>query len=130
MSTNDAQSVADQYLGAGGSSDGEGYRLALEEVAWFLGHASNLNATRLELLRSLQTALPGAGGDLKELLTDLIVMESRVAGRGERLQSLMAELKEETLPHGVPVDQRRLRVALVEILEAAVRVQSAAEESP
>ena len=127
MSTNDAQSVADRYLRASGSSEGEGYRLALDEMRWLLGHASQLNATRLELLRSLQTALPRVGDDLKELLTDLIIMESRLAGRGERLQSLMAELKEEVLPEGVPVDEGELRDAVVEMLEAAARVQSVAE---
>ena len=59
---------------------------APDELAWLVAHASRLSATRLERLRSLQTALPGAGGELKELLTDLIIIESRLAGRGERLQ--------------------------------------------
>ena len=78
---------------------------------------------------SLQTALPGAGGELKELLTDLIIMESRPAGRSERLQGLVAELKD-ALPAGVPVDEQRLREAVVEMLEAAARVETAAERSP
>ena len=130
MTANDAEIVAERYLRASGRSEGEAYRLTLDELAWLVAHASRLSATRLELLRSLQTVLPGAGGELKELLTDIIIMESRLAGRGERLQGLVAELKDDSPPDGVPVDEQRLREAVVEILEAAARVETAAEGSP
>jgi len=126
----DAASVADRYLNAQGTHSEGQYRLTLDELAWLAAHASRLSATRLELLRSLQTALPGADGELKELLTDIIIMESRLAGRGERLQVLLAELKDDSPPDGVSVDQQRLREAIVEILEAAARVETAAEGSP
>ena len=64
------------------------------------------------------------------LLTDLIIMESRLAGRGERLQGLLGELEDDDLPDGVPVDEERLREAVVEILDAEARVETAAEGSP
>ena len=96
---------------------------APDELAWLVAHASRLSATRLERLRSLQTALPGAGGEL-------IIIESRLAGRGERLQGLAAELKDDALPAGVPVDEQRLREAVAEILEAAARLETAAEGPP
>ena len=105
--TANPKSVADGYLNAHGDVEKDQCRLPPDELAWLVAHASRLSATRLERLRSLQTALPGAGGELKELLTDLIIIESRLAGRGERLQGLAAELKDDALPAGVPVDERR-----------------------
>jgi len=130
MTEPNAGTTTDRCLGASGLVESEAYRLALDEVAWLLGHASRLSATCLELPLFLQIELPGDGGDLKELLTDLIIMESRLASRGERLHGQLAELTDETVAAGVSVDEQRLREAVVEILEAAAHVETAEEYSP
>ncbi len=130
MTEPNAGTTTDRCLEASGLVESEAYRLALDEVAWLLGHASRLSATRLELPLFLQIELPGDGGDLKELLIDLLIMESRLAGRGERLQDRLAELTDETVAAGVSMDEQRLREAVVEILEAATHVETAEEYSP
>ena len=85
MTSQDHESVAERYLAKATRSAAGHCRLGPQELVWLLDHTTRLNGLRLELLRGLQAALPGHHdqdiADLKELLTDLIIMHSRSSGR-------------------------------------------------
>ena len=120
---------ADLYLDVAGEASGEGYRLAIGHMLWLIGHATEASGMRLELLRALQTALagsdePGPVAELKELLTDLIIMQSRLQGREERLAALLQQAMEQNVPDGIPVEKAKLQAGIRSILDAAARIQS------
>jgi hypothetical protein len=67
----------------------------LEELIWLLGHATEMNEVRLRLLQSLQRGLSAQQtksgvaastvDDLREALTNVIIMQSRISEREETL---------------------------------------------
>ena len=97
-------------------------------MAWLIGHVGRLSAARLEMLKSLQTALPrdgeGAVAELKDLLSQIIIMQTRLAGREESLDGLLEELVRLRGTGGVALDERVVSGAAAEIVRAAERIQS------
>ena len=130
MSSRDARSVAAQYVGAAGRDVDGRYQLPLDELVWLVEHSTRLGELRLELLRALQTALPksdepGSVAELKDLLTNLIIMQTRVAGQGERLPELLALLHESGELDYVAIDEDAVRGAIEGIVGACARVEAA-----
>ena len=120
---------ADRYLDVAGETDGAGYRLGMEHMLWLVEHTTEASGMRLELLRALQTALaaPDEQGpmvELKDLLTDLIIMQSRLHGREERLVALLQQAMEQDAPEDVPIEKAKLQAGIRSILDAAARIQS------
>jgi hypothetical protein len=106
----------------------DGYRIEVEELAWLIGHVSRLTAARLEMLKSLQSALPREGegtvAELKETLSQIIIMQTRLTGREESLDDLLEELvRLGTISH-VALDESAVTGAAAEIARAAGRIQS------
>lgn len=120
---------ADRYLDVAGETDGAGYRLGMEHMLWLVEHTTEASGMRLELLRALQTALAvpdeqGPMAELKDLLTDLIIMQSRLHGREERLVALLQQAMEQDAPEDVPIEKAKLQAGIRSILDAAARIQS------
>ena len=117
-----------RYASAVGSTGDDGYRIDVAELAWLIGHVGSLSAARLEMLKSLQTALPrdgeGAVVELKELLSQIIIMQTRLAGREESLDGLLEELVRLRGTSGVALDEGVVSGAAAEIVRAAERIQS------
>ena len=129
----DRQSIVSRYLRATTEASGRQSLLSSDEALWLIDHAMDIGAARLELLRALQTKLPatddpGAIADLKELLTDLIVMQTRLSGREERLKVLLRQVADAGVLGRVPVEEPGLRHVLVAVLEASARVEQVAAE--
>ena len=123
-----SQHQAGGYASAVGSTGADGYRIDVAELAWLIGHVGVLNAARLEMLKSLQTTLPredeGAVAELKELLSQIIIMQTRLAGREESLDQLLQEIVRLGGASGVALDEGIVSGAAVEIVQAAERIQS------
>ena len=89
--------VADQYLATFGDAKGGRHHMPVEEVAWVIEQATRIASMRLALLKELQTALPatseGVAAPLKELLTNLIIMQTRTADRERDLTELLSQLQ-------------------------------------
>ncbi len=121
MSSQGAESIASRCVGTIGRTAGERYQLDIDYLVGLLGHCTRLGELRLELLRELQTSLSSSGEtgtvvDLKELLTNLIIMETRVSDRSERLSELLKDITEAGGLDRVPVDQ----VALTDAIQAII----------
>ena len=120
--------AAGRYASAVGSTKDDGYRIDVAELARLTGHVGRLNAARLETLKSLQSALPredeGAVSELKELLSQIIIMQTRLAGREESLDELLEELVRLGGTGDVALDEVVISGAATEILRAAERVRS------
>ena len=105
------------------------YRLGLDHLAWLIDHCTELGALRLELLRGLQAALPKSDdGDsvteLKELLTNLIIMQTRLADREASLHDALRRLVDDGRLDAVFLDEELLREAIQQIIDAPTRVRS------
>ena len=106
--------------------------LPLEELIWLLGHAAETNAVRLRVLQSLQRGLPAqqtkadiaASGpnDLKEALTNVIIMQSRLNEREATLLDGIKAARDQALLDSVPVDLENLRSAASGIVTAYHRL--------
>ena len=120
--------AAGRYASAVSSTEDGGYRIEVAELAWLTGHVGRLSAARLEMLKSLQSALPredeGAVSELKELLSQIIIMQTRLAGREESLDELLEELVRLGGTGDVALDEVVISGAATEILRAAERVRS------
>ena len=124
--------MANHYVDAAGRYVDGRYSLGFDELSWLAGHAGSLGAIRLSLLQALQTALSTSleNEDLeeaKELLTDLIIMQTRLARRGKGLQDLLGRLGSGGHVTTVPIDGSELRSVALDILCASRHVQQAAE---
>ena len=130
MNSQDSESIASRYVGTiGRTVDGE-YQLDIDHLLWLLGHCTGLGEFRLDLLRALQSSLLSSGEtgtvvELKELLTNLIIMETRVSDRSERLSELLKDLTEAGGLDRVPVDQLSLTDAIQAIIEVDDHVRAA-----
>ena len=130
MSTSDSESVVDSFLAAVGSEEDGRYLLRAEVLARLIRMLTDLGEMRLELLTGLQTALPRADEDspieeLKETMTNLIIMQSRTAGRESGVAYSILELAQSGEIGPVPVDREKMRGGLTALLEAAGRVRRA-----
>lgn len=127
MSPGSAESISSRYLRAAGQSSDQGYQLNIGELVWLVDHCTHLGEVRLGLLRALQSSLPGSEepgivAESKELLTNLIIMETRVSDRNERLCELLKQLASSRTPDRVTVDQVALTEAIQAITEASRRL--------
>ncbi|MCH8064150.1 MAG: hypothetical protein IH861_16805 [Chloroflexi bacterium] len=129
MSSQNEEDPTTLYLrNAGGPNEGR-YRLGLDHLAWLIEHCTRLGALRLELLRGLQAALPKSDdGDsvteLKELLTNLIIMQTRLADREASLHDALRRLVDDGRLDAVFLDEELLREAIQQIIDAPTRVRS------
>ena len=133
MSSLGAESIASRYVRTIGRPAGELYQLEVDHLVWLLGHCTRLGELRLDLLRALQSSLSSSGEtgtvvELKELLTNLIIMETRVSDRNERLSELLKHITESGALDRVPVDQVALTDAIQAIIEIYGQVRAAVGE--
>ncbi len=129
MSSQNADSVADRYLSMAGQAIEQQCQLTIEESIWLINLSSRLLGLRLELLRALQSALSRSGEqntvtELKELLTNLIIMQTRLADRDGRINELINQLAKDQILDGASVDEVALREAIVDILQACAHIES------
>ena len=66
----------------------------------------------------------GSITELKEYLTNLIIMQTRLADRDGRINELINQLAEDQILDGASVDEVALREAIVDILQACAHVES------
>ncbi len=129
MSSQNEESPTTLFLrNAGAPSEGR-YRLGLDHLAWLIDHCTRLGALRLELLRGLQAALPKSDdGDsvteLKELLTNLIIMQTRLADREASLHDALKRLVDDSQLDAVLLDEELLKEAIQQIIDAPNRIKS------
>ena len=134
MSSQKADSIADRYLQMAGRAIEQRFQLTIEELTWLINLSTRLLGFRLELLRALQSALPGSDEqgfitELKEHLTNLIIMQTRLADRDGRMDDLMNQLTDDQILDGASVDEVALRDAIVDILQACAHVESLAVDN-
>ena len=131
MNKRDNDAIASGYLEAvRGGRDGRS-RVSVDEVVWLVDHCYAQEDLRLELLRAVQAALPRSEEDdetseLKELLTNLIIMQTRVGERRPRLLELLRWLIEADALDGVSMDEGHLLNGIGGILSAADHVRNLA----
>ena len=128
MSSQNEESLTTLFLQNAGAPDEGRYRLGLDHLAWLIDHCTRLGALRLELLRGLQTALPKSDdGDsmteLKELLTNLIIMQTRLADREASLHDALMRLVDDSRLDAVSLDEELLRETIQQIVDAQARVR-------
>ena len=129
MSSQNEESLTTLFLQNAGAPPDEGrYRLGLDHLAWLIDHCTRLGALRLELLRGLQTALPKSDDrdsmtELKELLTNLIIMQTRLADREASLHDALMRLVDDSRLDAVSLDEELLRETIQQIVDAQARVR-------
>ena len=122
-----------RFIDSVGTRQGERYGIKLEELELILGSAHSLNTTRQEFLTALQRSLPtprdeepqpsdGLVSDLKDALTNVIIMQTRLSDREQSLLELLHQAAEQ---HAV--DEVRVGPEVVErwakaVLEARRRL--------
>ncbi len=132
MSSPNEESLTTRFLrNAGAPSEGR-YRLGLDHLAWLIDHCTRLGALRLELLRGLQAALPKSDDEdsfteLKELLTNVIIMQTRLADREASLHDALRRLADDSRLDAVYLDEKLLRETIQEIVDAPARVRSVSD---
>ena len=128
----DNESAVDSFLAAAGVEEDGRYLLRAEVLARLVRLLTDLGEMRLGLLTGLQTALPRADEgspmeELKETMTNLIIMQSRTAGRESGVAVNILELAQSGGIGPVPVDRERLRSGLTALLGAAGRIRHAGD---
>ena len=120
--------MASSYTANVGITVGDSYEITWEELAWLVGHTNSMAEARLDLLRSLQAALPsqeaGDIADLKELLSNLIIMQTRLAGREKELDESLSALSGIPPVSHIASNQDTISSVATEILNAAQRIRS------
>ena len=135
MSPESADSVASRYLRAAGQTTDERYQINIDRFTWLVDHCTQLGEVRLGLLRDLQSSLTASGdsdtvAEFKDLLTNLIIMETRMSGRNERLPEFLTQLANAEGLDRVPVDQATLAEAIQAIIQATDHVRAVAGDQP
>ena len=108
-------SAADSFVEAAGSREAGRYTVKSEELLWLLTSGQKRGASELELLKAVQRALPqpddeaGTLGELKGLLTNAIIMRTRLGEREADLAVLLERAVGEGLLDGVEVDEDVVR---------------------
>jgi hypothetical protein len=113
--------TADRYAEAVGPGETGRYAVRLEELGWLLRSSLRLNTSRLRLLTALQRGLPeargeqerapeaGPVGELKGVLTNLIIMQTRLNEREADLARLLERADDQGLATRVDVDPDDVR---------------------
>ena len=130
MTMSENESAVDSFLAAAGSEEDGRYTLSAQVLARLVRLLTDLGEMRLGLLTGLQTALPRADEgspieELKETMTNLIIMQSRTAGRESGVAGNILELAAAGEIGPAAVDRDKLRSGLTALLDAADRVRSA-----
>ncbi len=119
----DSQGPTQDYVRAAGEVGEEGqFSIKPQELSWLLQCTFQWNMLRLELLTVLQRSLdlPTAEesedstfaqltADMKRLLSDVIIMQTRVNRREENLAHLLDQAIDGEVLQGVPIDPKQLR---------------------
>jgi hypothetical protein len=93
-----------------------------------------LDGLRLELLKALQSALPrddepdDVVAELKDLLTNLIIMQNRLSGRDEELGQMLSRLDRSGALNDVPVDESIVRSLVDVIVQGSDHVRGGARD--
>ncbi len=130
-----AGDAIDGYLDAAGRRGAGGYALSAGELLWLLTSGQERGGDELELLKALQRALPqptdegGTIGKLKALLTNAIIMRTRLADREADLGGLLGQAVAEGRLTGVPVDEDIVRPLATLMVEGGERVRRVAESA-
>ena len=109
MSTeSEEDTIVSRYIDSVGTRQGESYEMRLEELELILASAHRFNTTRQELLTALQRCLPTPRDDepqlsaqqtlvseLKDALTNVIIMQTRLNGREQGLLELLKRAAEQ-----------------------------------
>ena len=109
---------------------GEGpYRLRLDHLVWLIDHCARLGVLRLELLKGLQGALSKSDDqdvvtELKELLTNLIIMQTRLSDREDSLNDALRKLVENSRLTSVLLDEELLTETIQKIVDAPTQIRS------
>ncbi len=87
------------------------------------------------LLRALQSSLPGSEqpgivAEFKELLSSLIIMETRVSDRNDNLSELLKQLTNGEGLDRVTVDQAALAEAIRAVIQAHGHARAVAGDQP
>ena len=129
-----AGDAVDGYVDAAGCRDDGGYALCAEELLWLLTSGQQRDGDLLELLKALQRALPqpadedDAIGELKALLTNAIIMRTRLREREDGLADLLGRAVDEGRLNTVPVDEDIARRIAALMVEGGERIRHAAED--
>ena len=130
-----AGDAVDGYLDAAGRRGAGGYALSAGELLWLLTSGQERGGDELELLKALQHALPQPNdegdmiGKLKALLTNAIIMRTRLADREADLAALLGQAVDEGRLAGVAVDEDIVRRIATLIVEAGEKFRRAAESA-
>ena len=125
---------ADGYVDAAGRRDDGGYALCAKELLWLLTSGQQRDGDLLELLKALQRALPQPAdedetiGELKALLTNAIIMRTRLREREDGLADLLGRVIEEGRLDAVPVDEDIARRIAALMVEGGERIRHAAKD--
>ena len=132
MDENKTADLVSRYIEATGGVSGGRHAMNKTEVVWLVDHSTRLGELRLELLRALQAALPrsdeteGPAAELKELLTNLIIMQSRLSEREGGLLGLLDEVVESGALKAAPVDEDIVIRAVLTIANGADHIRTVA----
>ena len=128
-----AGDAVDGYLDAAGRRGTGGYALSAGELLWLLTSGQERGGDELELLKALQRALPQPNdeddtiGELKALLTNAIIMRTRLADRETDLAALLGQAADEVGLDHAPVDEDIVRRIAALIAEGGARVRRASD---
>lgn len=125
--------VVGEYMARAGKAEEGRYTLSVEELVWLVRHCARLGALWLRLLKDAQAALPaqddGPVSELKDLLTNLIIMQTRLAGQEEGLDRLLRKGLEEAQLERVAVDELSLRSGIKGVVAAWVHMEAETGEN-
>ena len=130
MSTQEQERIVSAYLQAAGSQEGDRYAVKGEELSWLISYAAQLNAAKLRTLTALQHAIPQAGGlqELKETLTNVIIMQTRLKDREEALAKALSNAARSGAIKQVSTDATDIREMIKGSVEASQHVQQKASK--
>lgn len=127
--------LVSRYVEAVGVRQGECHAIRLEELELILASGHRLNTTRQELLTALQRAVPAPRDDepklaalqtlvreLKNALTNVIIMQTRLNEREKGLLELLKQAAEQQVIDAVPVDPGAVAGWAKAVLEARQRL--------
>ena len=131
--TLDETAFAEAYLEAAGAERDGRYEINTGELSWLLESTLRWSRLRLRFLVALQRALdlPDEGdasrgtpaGDLKGMLTNLIIMQTRLNEREEGFVELLSRADRDALVNPVIVDAQDVRTIALGVLEAYRRLR-------
>ena len=142
MSTSSPEdALVGRYVEAASALKDARYTLMLEETEWLLQNSLRWNSLRLGLLTRLQRALappkgerqePSSNGDLlsdlKGMLTNVIIMQTRLNEREQGLASLLQAAAKEGLVEPIEVDVEDLRRWAESLVQAYQHLHQRASE--